>query len=89
MLWPAGSGVDAKPAPVRWRGGRQNWVLLASGLQGPGRAALHSFTAASGARLVSSWQPGVTHIICGLDDQKRAKCAALVPIAVLLCDVSL
>ncbi|CAL8465588.1 g5124 [Coccomyxa elongata] len=67
------SEADAKPAPVRWRGGRQNWVLLASGLEGPGREALRSFAAASGARLASSWQLGITHIICGLDNQKRAK----------------
>lgn len=75
MVLPAGSEANAKSAPVRWRGGRQNWVLLASGLEGPGREAFRSFAAASGARLASSWQLGITHIICGLDDQKQAKYA--------------
>lgn len=74
LLLFAGSAADSTPAPARWRGGRQNWVLLPSGLEAPQRKALHSFAAASGARVAATWQPGVTHIICHLDEHGCAKC---------------
>ncbi len=76
----AGSAGGGKAAPAqesaRWRGGRQSWVLLPSGLEGPQRKALHNFAAASGARVAATWQPGVTHVICHLDEKKTAKCVS-------------
>jgi hypothetical protein len=75
LLLFAGSAAESTPVAARWRGGRQNWVLLPSGLEAPQRKALHSFAAASGARMAATWQPGVTHVICHLDEHGCAKCA--------------
>ena len=48
-------------------------MLMGSGLDGAERAALNALAAASGGRVVSQWQPGVSHVVCGLDTEQRAR----------------
>ena len=46
---------------------------MGSGLGCAERAELKTLAAISGGRVVSQWQPGVSHVVCGLDAEQRAR----------------
>ena len=56
----------AGSAGGRWRAQQPRWVLLASQLGAPESAALGRMAAAAGARIAPRWEPGVTHVVCGV-----------------------
>jgi hypothetical protein len=46
---------------------------MGSGLEAADRAALDALAHTSGARVVTQWEPRVTHVVCGLDPEQRAR----------------
>ena len=53
-------------ASERWRTPQPRWVLLASQLGAPENVALGRVAAVAGARVAPRWEPGVTHVVCGV-----------------------
>lgn len=60
-------------ASGRWRTQQPRWVLLASQLGAPENAALGRVAAAAGARVAPRWEPGVTHVVCGVTHAGAAR----------------
>jgi len=46
---------------------------VGSGIHGDAKAELASFAATTGGRLAAEWAPCVTHVVCGVDANGRAK----------------
>eukprot|EP00873_Tetraselmis_striata_P045838 jgi/Tetstr1/466102/TSEL_000930.t1 len=80
----AGGSMAAKKAAkaavggtggLRWeRSMRGSWILLSSGLEDDmDRENLHALAAASGAQVVGSWGGSVTHVVCHVGEDGRAK----------------
>ena len=80
----AGQCKSSRVRSCRWPSGKASWVLLESGLDAPGQASLQALAEASGARLLKSWSPDATHVICQLDAEGRARsgpCHSALPTA--------
>jgi len=60
-------------AAAKWHAPRQEWVFTGSGLSEDQKAAMRRLAAAAGARIVDHWQPSVTHVICTLSADGRAR----------------
>ena len=60
-------------ASGRWRTQQPRWVLLASQLGAPENVALGRVAAAAGARVAPRWEPGVTHVVCGVTHTGAAR----------------
>lgn len=48
-------------------------TVLGSGIHGADKAALKRFSSATGCRLLDKWSTGVTHVVCLVDENRRAK----------------
>ena len=70
-----GNRQQRNTSAARWRSGRAQLVLMRSGLEGQDKEAFKALAHVSGAKVVSDWEPGVTHVICGLDAGQAARCA--------------
>ena len=55
---------------------RLGWTILGSCLEADEKRLLREMAAASGSRVVSEWDNGVTHVVCHLDEHGAAKCVA-------------
>ena len=70
-LLPEDSVTVMTSNTASWTGGKQGWVLLASGLDAQGKERLSNLSSVAGATLVTEFSPRVTHIVCGTSDHEE------------------